>query len=413
VATTASTLSAKEARWLALEAQGLGRPRRRGRVTASQVEAQCHDLGVVQLDAINVLERTQFVVLFSRLGAYDVGTLHGLTGPGGSLWEFWGHAASLLPMTTQPLHRWRTGAYHGGDVVQARRRAWFDEHADYIAAVHDEIRDRGPLAASQLSDPRRRDGEWWNRRSVGRQALEWLFNAGEVAAWRTPSFERVYDLPERVIPAEVLAQPTPPVEEAHRQLLVRAATQLGVGTVNDLAGYYMIKPAIARLRVAELVEAGELVPVDVEGWPETAYVRPGATPRRPTRQHATVISPFDSLIWDRARTSRLFGFDYTIEVYVPGPKRRYGYYVLPVLLGDELVGRLDLKADRKASVLRVAGAHVEPGLSRSDGAVAEAMAVELDAMRSWLRLDDIAVATNGGLAEALGAATAGRTRRPG
>jgi uncharacterized protein YcaQ len=385
-------------------------------VTTPQVEAQFDALGVVQLDAINVLERTQFVVLFSRLGAYDVEAVHALTGPGGSLWEYWGHAASLLPMADQPLLRWRMeqgGTYVVGPARQARREAWYEEHAGYLDAVLAEICDRGPLAASQLSDPRRRDGEWWNRRSVGRQALEWLFNTGEVAAWRTRSFERVYDLPERVIPAEVLARPTPPADEAQRQLLRRAAVRLGVGTAPDLASYYLLQPATARRRVAELVEAGELTAVAVEGWDETGYAPPGVAAKRPTRRTATLLSPFDSLIWNRARTSRLFGFDYTIEVYVPAPRRRYGYYVLPVLLGDRLVGRLDLKADRGASVLRVAGAHVEPGLEPVIRSIAESTAVELDALRSWLRLGAIEVVANGGMAAALQAATAALPSAPG
>jgi uncharacterized protein YcaQ len=416
VAAPGTPISAREARWLALDAQGLSRPRTRAGVTSSRVEAQFEALGVVQLDAINVLERTQFVVLFSRLGAYDVEAVHALTGPGGRLWEYWGHAASLLPMADQPLLRWRMeqgGTYVVGPARQARRQAWYEEHRAYIDAVIAEIRDRGPLAASQLRDPRRRDGEWWNRRSVGRQALEWLFDTGEVAAWRTRSFERVYDLPERVLPAEVLARPTPAPDEAQRQLLLRAARRLGVGTATDLASYYLLQPTTARRRVAELVEAGALTAVAVEGWNDTGYAPPGVVAKRPTRRTATLLSPFDSLIWNRARTSRVFGFDYTIEVYVPAPKRRYGYYVLPVLLGDRLVGRLDLKADRRASVLRVAGAHVEPGLEAAVPSIAEATAVELDALRSWLRLGAIGVAANGGLAAPLQAATAALASAPG
>jgi len=261
------------------------------------------------------------------------------------------------------------------------------------------VAERGPLTAGQLTDPRRQDGEWWDRRSVGRQALEWLFYRGDVVGWRTPSFERVYDLPERVLPAEVLAAPTPSPEEAHRQLLLLAARSHGVGTVRDLADYYRLRPSQARPLVAELVEAGALVEVRVEGWGEPGYVLPGVRPRRPTRRHATLLSPFDPLVWERARTSRIFGFDYRIEVYTPEPKRIYGYYVLPLLLGDELVGRVDLKADRKASVLRVPAAHHEAG---SDPAtVADAAAEELDWLRDWLGLDRVEVGRRGNLATAL------------
>jgi len=263
-------------------------------------------------------------VLFSRLGSYDVARLHDITGPGGELFEYWGRMASLLPMGHQPLFRWRMarhGPYGDGPTRVARRQAWQDANAGYIASVLEEVRERGPLRASQLSDPRRRDGEWWGRRSVGRQALEFLFTKGELAAWRTTGFERVYDLPERVIPAAILSQPTPPTDEAHRRLLALAAGSLGVATLGDLASYYLVKQQPAKARVAELLDAGELVEVTVEGWRDNAYMLPNARPRPPARQHATLLSPFDSLIWERSRTRRLFGFDYRIEVYTPPADR--------------------------------------------------------------------------------------------
>ena len=395
-------LSAVEARWLALRGQGLGRPRPKAEPARRHVRAAVASAGMVQLDAINVVERTQFLVLFSRLGAYDQDVLHRMSGPGGELFEYWGRMASLLPVAHQPLFRWRMarhGPYGESPTNTARREAWRAEHAAYIASILQEVTDRGPLTAAQLTDPRRRDGEWWERRSVGRQALEGLFADGELAAWRNTRFERVYDLPERVIPPAVLAVPTPPVEEAHRRLLVLAASSLGVGTVRDLAGYYLLPTRTAKARVAELVEAGELVQVTVEGWREPAYALPDARPVRPTRAHATLLSPFDSLIWERRRTAEVFGFDYRIEVYVPAPQRTYGYFVLPLLLGDEVVARLDLKADRKGSVLRVNAAFLEPGADESE--TAAAALAELDALRRWLGLGDLAVAPRGDLAPAL------------
>ncbi len=395
-------LSSQEARGVVLAAQGLGRPRRTSRVGRRQLRAVINAVGVIQLDAINVLERTQFLVPFSRVGEYDVRRLHAMAGPGGELFEYWGHAASLLPTVQQPLFRWRM-AQHGpvGDspTYAARREAWRAANADYIDVVLGEVRDRGPLSASQLTDPRRRGGQWWERRSLGRLALEWMFTRGELAAWRTPSFERVYDLPERVFPEAVLSQPTPPVEEAHRRLLVLAARSLGVATLADLARYYVLKRRAAKPRLAELVEAGELIEVGIEGWPEPGYTTPETRSARLSRDHATLLSPFDSLIWDRDRTRRLFGFDYRIEVYVPERDRQYGYYVLPLLLGDRLVARLDLKADRKASALRVQAAHVEPDADAET--VAAAAATELNSLRNWLRLDDLVVASRGGLARAL------------
>jgi uncharacterized protein len=403
---TPVALSSSEARWLAIDAQALGRPRPSGLVGRDQLRALIDRIGVIQLDAIRIVERTQFLVPFSRLGSYDIGDLQAMSGPGGELLEYWGHAASLLPMAVQPLFRWRMaqgGPHHGGPKAEARRTAWWDLHGNYVLAVLREVTERGPLTAAQLSDPRRQTGTWWDRRSIGRQALEVLFARGELAAWRTASFERVYDLTERVVPRSVSDQPTPTVDDAHRQLLLLAARALGVGTVNDLAGYYFIKATPARARIAELVESGELLEVAVEGWKDPAYVVPGARPRRPARTTATLLSPFDSFIWDRARTKRVLGFDYRIEVYTPGAARRHGYYVLPLLLGDALAGRLDLKADRKASSLLVLGAFVEDGVDRD--AVVLSAAAELDAMRGWLGLATVSIAARGDLARRLQRAT--------
>jgi uncharacterized protein len=397
-----SELSSREARWLAIDAQGLARPRVKGPIGKRHLRSVIDAVGQIQLDAINVVERTQFLVLFSRLGPYHVDKLHELTGPGGELFEYWGHAASLLPMAHQPLFRWRMdqhGTHGDSPIYAARRQVFQDAYAGYIDAILLEVRDRGSLTAAQLTDPRRRNGEWWDRRSLGRVALEYLFAKGELAGWRNRAFERVYDLPERVIPDAVRAQPTPPADEAQRQLLMLAARSLGVATVRDLANYYVIRPKAAKQRVAELVEAGELIEVTVDGWRETGYALPSRRPRRPTRAHATLLSPFDSLIWERSRARRLFGFDYRIEVYVPEPDRKYGYFVLPLLLGDRLVARFDLKADRQASVLQVRGAYVEPDADTE--IVAVAAATELDALRDWLHLDRVAVARRGNLANAL------------
>jgi hypothetical protein len=395
-------LSIREARWLALEGQGLGTQRPAGRVDRRHLRGALAQIGTLQLDAINVVARTQFLVLFSRLWAYDVRRLHEMTGPEGDLFEYWGHAASLLPMAAHPLLRWRMERYRtavAGGVYGEARRAWRSAEADYIAAVLEEVRDRGALAASELVDPRRRQGEWWDRRSDGRLALEWLFTTGELAAWRNPTFERVYDLPQRVIPADVLAQPTPCAADAQRALLLAASHSLGVATLGDLADYYRIKPAEARRGLAELVELGDLVRIEVEGWRQPGYCRPDARPRRPVRNHATVLSPFDSLIWERERTARLFGFDFRLEVYVPEAKRQFGYFVLPLLLGDELVGRLDVKADRKDSALRVHAAYLESGVEARR--VAPFAADELGLLARWLGLGRVAVGSRGELAATL------------
>jgi uncharacterized protein len=403
-------LSSREARWLALAAQGLSAPRplttERGPSPAkarAQLLGVMGQLGTIQLDAVNVLARTQFLVPFSRLGPYDPAVLRSLSGPEGSWFEYWGHAASLLPVELHPLLRWRMQRFRD-DLVdsaasQERRRAWRTANAAYIAYVLGEVVERGPLAASQLSDPRRQMGQWWDRRSTGRRALELLFADGVLSAWRSPNFERIYDLTERVVPAAVLEIPTPPDEDAQKELIVLAARCLGAGTVVDLADYFWLRPQRARSLVAELVGEGRLLQLGVEGWAQPAYVVAGVRPRPPKRVTATLVSPFDSLIWTRARTQRLFDFHYRIEIYVPGQLRTHGYYVMPLLLGDALVARFDLKSDRKGDALLVVGAFAEPG--QATGAVAEAALAELHRLREWLGLANLLVSPNGDLAPRL------------
>ncbi|MGH9066303.1 MAG: winged helix-turn-helix domain-containing protein [Acidimicrobiales bacterium] len=408
-------LSHRQARWLAVAAQGLAAPRTPASsrpAGAGQLRRLLARVGTIQLDAINVVERTQFLVPFSRLGSYRRSDLLALTGPGAPWFEYWGHAASLLPVELHPCLRWKMERWRGdrvdGPVSEQRRRAWREAHFGYLASLVAEVTDRGPLTAGQLSDPRRRAGEWWDRRSDGRRGLELLFGDGVLAAWRSATFERVYDLTERVIPKEVLDRPTPADEEAQRELIALAASCLGVATVADLADYFWVRPAQARARVSELVEEGRLVAAEVEGWARAGYVVPGARPRRPGRAQATLLSPFDSLIWTRGRTERLFGFHYRIEVYVPRHLRRFGYYVMPLLAGDQLVARFDLKADRRAGALLVASAHGEPG---ADQARVVGLAIdELDRLRSWLGLGRLCVGSAGNLAPDLRRAAGGQGR---
>ncbi len=365
--------------------------------TKSLLHGVMGQLGTIQLDAVNVLARTQFLVPFSRLGTYDPAVLRSLSGPDASWFEYWGHAASLLPVELHPLLRWRMQRFRDdlvdGAAAQARRRAWRADHSTYIASVLGEVIERGPLPASQLSEPRRQGGEWWDRRSTGRRALEVLFADGVLSAWRTPNFERIYDLTERVVPAAVLEMPTPSDQDAQKQLITLAACSLGVATQADLADYFWLRPQRARQLVAELLGEGRLAQVSVEGWPQPAYVLPGSRPKPPKRVGATLISPFDSLIWTRPRAQRLFEFHYRIEIYVPGQLRTHGYYVMPLLLGDALVARFDLKSDRKGDALLVVGAFAEPG--QATGAVAEAALAELHRLREWLGLSNLLVAPKG------------------
>jgi uncharacterized protein YcaQ len=386
---------------MALRAQGLG-VRRPARSRADHVLGAVGKVGALQLDAINVVERTQFLTLFARIGAYNSSAFRQLTGPLGRLYETPGVLAELVLMDRQPL--FRPEVPRGRSIGTPRRSqllaSYLDANRTYINSVLKQVADDGPLTAAQLADPRRRGGEWWDRRSDGRRALEYLFRRGDLSAWRSEAFERVYDLTERVVPPEVLALPTPAVDEAHRQLLLLAADALGVATAGDLAEYHLVKPPRAAPRLRELVEAGALVPVAVEGWREAGYMRPGAQARSVDPAQVRLLPPFDPIRrGHRSRLNRVFGFDHRIEVYVPAPKRRFGYYVFPVLHGDQLAARVDLKADRQRSTLLVLGAWSEPGQVIPDHA--PALGQELHNLRDWLKLSHVQVIPNGDLARAL------------
>jgi uncharacterized protein len=404
-------ISAAAARRLALSAQGLARPRPTGRVDVRHVRRVLADVGILQLDSVNVLSRAHYLPLFSRLGPYpreaiDRLASHGPGAPGAAqreLFEYWAHEASLLPVTLQPLLRWR--------MARVDELAWGSiarvahERPQLVEWVLGEVRERGPIRASELTAPRRRDrsGMWsWSEEKT---ALEHLFFAGRVCAAGRLNFERLYDLPERVLPAAVLDAPTPPEDEAQRQLLLIAAERLGVATEADLGDYFRLPRTESKARLAELVETGDLVPARVEGWAKPAFLPAGAPLPRRTPAARALLSPFDSLIWFRDRAERLFDFHYRIEIYVPAAKRRHGYYVLPFLLGDRLVSRVDLKADRQAGVLRVQGAFLEPGENPVE--VAAALAAELREMASWMKLGRVAVGRKGDLAGRLARETAG------
>ncbi len=403
-------LSAEQARRLALAAQGFGRPRPTGRVDARHLRRAICDVGLLQLDSVNVFCRSHYMPVYSRLGPYPQQALDRLAwhedGNGRTrrarrrvLIEYWGHEASLLPVELQPLLRWR--------MARADALAWKGvariaaERPRLLEFVLGEVRERGPIRASDLAAKgrRRKPGEMWSW-SEEKTALEYLFFSGRVCAARRVNFERLYDLPERVLPRSVLEAPTPSQEEAQRQLVLLAAKRLGVATEADLGDYFRLPRAESKARVAELAEDGGLVPVRVEGWRAPAFVsteRP-AGQRRAASARA-LLTPFDSLVWARERTERLFGFRYRIEIYVPAPKRIYGYYVLPFLLGDRLVARVDLKSDRQAGVLHVRGAFAEPGADTAQ--VAAELAAELRLLSGWLGLGGVSATSKGDLAPPL------------
>ena len=390
-------ISAGEARRIALAAQGFG-ARRDGPIGRHQLLKLVDRLGVIQIDSVNVVSRTHYLPAFSRLGAYPRELLEQVAwAKKRPLFEYWAHEASLLPLSAQPLFRWRMQDARDGVGTWKGIARFMRERRDFLDRVLDEIRTRGPLSASDLEMGHKGEGGWWGW-SEPKRAVECLFWAGELTtATRRGTFERVYGLPEKVLPRAVWEAPTPDRADAQRQLYRIAARAMGIATAKDLRDYFRMPVEGAKDRLAELVEDGTLVPVQVKGWREPAYLDPAA--RRPRRiDHQALLSPFDNLIWFRERTERMFGVRYRIEIYVPAEKRQHGYYVLPFLEGDALTARVDLKSDRKAGVLIVQSAHAEPWASQETPV---RLAAELTRMAGWLGLETVRVEKRGDLAGAL------------
>ena len=390
-------ISVATARRIALAAQGFADPKPGGAVGRRHLKRVLSRLGLFQINSVNVIVRAHYMPLFSRLGPYERNLVDDATvGRKRLLFEYWAHEASLLTVETYPLMRWRMEQAAQGKGIWKHLAQLAAERADFVEAVLSEVASSGPISASDL-EGERGNGGWWGW-SDAKSALEYLFWAGRItAAGRRPSFERLYDLPERVLPKSVLEMPTPAPQDARRELLRIAARALGVATASDLRDYFRMSPGDADPLIAELVEAGELAPVKVEGWSSRAYLDPKA--RRPRRVEArALLAPFDPLVWERSRTERLFDFRYRIEIYTPADKRIYGYYVLPFLLGERLVGRVCLKADRQASALRVNAAYAE---DHAPAGTAEALLGALKSMASWLKLDRVEITPSGDLAPAL------------
>jgi uncharacterized protein YcaQ len=395
----ARKLSRAQARRIALAAQGFDRPRPARPPTAASIAKLVARLGALQIDSVNVFERAHYMPIFSRLGPYDRARLDRMAGHGTGpidrrLFEYWAHEAALIPVELHPLFRWR--------MADVDREAWGSisriarERPELVADTLELVARDGPIRARDTGfvRPTPRPGHMWNWHE-GKRALEHLGFIGRIGTARRINFERRYDLIERVLPDEIRDQPTPAPEDAQRELVRIAARALGVATEPDLGDYFRLPRRVSKARVAELERAGELIPVQVEGWTAPAYLWPGA--RAPRRLQArALLSPFDPMIWFRQRTERLFGFRYRIEIYTPAAQRVYGYYVLPFLLGEELVARVDLKSDRQRRALLVQGAFAEDGAEREH--VAGELAAELRVVASWLGLPEIEVADRGDLA---------------
>jgi uncharacterized protein YcaQ len=388
--TKAEKLSLAEARRIALAAQGFG-DRRPEKVTAARWLKAIDRLSLHQIDSVNVLVRAHYLPAFSRLGPYDRSLIDDAAWGKPKkrrLFEYWAHEASLLPLSFHPLLRWRMARADRGEAGWKGLRPFAAERRAEAEGYLKRIRNEGPRAASDFEEKRGRSG-WWEW-GEAKRALEWLFWAGHITtATRRGAFERVYDLTERVIPAEILALPTPDERDAHRALIERAAQALGVATAQDLRDYFRLGPDDARQAIAQLLEAGVLLPVEVPGWAHLAYChRDARSPRRVSAR--AVLAPFDPLVWERSRALRLFDFHYRIEIYTPADKRQHGYYVLPFLLGDRLVARLDLKADRQAGRLIAHAVHME---AHAPSDAMDAIREELAALAAWLGLGDIILPT--------------------
>jgi uncharacterized protein YcaQ len=401
-------LSLAMARRIALAAQGFADPRPAGPIDRRHLNRVLARLGLLQIDSVSAVVRAHYMPLFSRLGPYPMSLLDDAALPKKRrLFEYWAHEASFLPLETWPLMQWRMERARANDESEIYKglARWAGENRRLIDAIYDEVASRGPTAASDI-DGAKGKGGWWGW-SDEKHAFEWLFWAGRITTHSRRGFERLYDLPERVIPPDIFNAPAPKPEDAHRELLRMSARALGVATYGDLRDYFRLSPGDVKDRLEELVEEGELLPVKVEGWKQPAYLHTAA--RMPRKVHArALLAPFDPLVFERSRAERLFDFFYRIEIYTPAEKRQYGYYVLPFLLGDTIVARADVKADRPAGTLRVLATFAQAGAPPETAAE---LLEEFRLMQSWLGLDRMEVVPSGDLGPALAKlAQAGRAK---
>jgi len=381
------SLSIADARRIALSAQGFDTARPTTKATQRHVDALISRLGVIQIDSVNVLVRSQELPLFARLGNHDRNAIPKAT-EAQKLFEYWGHEAAHLPVDLHPLFRWKMDAARTGKVTHWGLTSFYEENKAFVIRTLKHVTTNGPTTSRELSTRTEKKGTWWDW-DEAKVALEYLFLTGQLMSrGRGSDFARIYDTPERVLPQRVIDAPTPSEHDARKQLLVRSAIAQGVATASDLADYYRQKLATVKPLITELVEEGELREVAVDGWTEKAFVHRNS--KLPKQLHATaLLSPFDSLVWCRPRNERLFNFHYRIEIYTPKEKRKFGYYVLPFMMDGEMVGRVDLKADRANSALLAFSVYTEKGVKRSS--INEAFNAELHAMATWLQLDQVQI----------------------
>jgi uncharacterized protein YcaQ len=380
-------VSLDAARRIALGAQGFGQAAPVGRVDVRHFRRVMNRIGLVQLDSVNVCVRTHYMPFYSRLGPYDPAALDTWLNSSGEHFEYWAHEAAVLPVEHYPLWRWKMERMR----PWRRAEALLEAHPELLDDVLRQVRENGPLTVRDLDAPAARTEAWWGY-GPGKVALEVLFANGKISALRTGNFGREYDLPERLLPAAVIATDALGEEEAHRELLVTATKHHGIGTLHDIADYFRLNVPTSRPIIESLASEGRIIEVEVPGWKGPVYMDPDAVRPR-SISGTTLLSPFDPVVWYRERTERLFGFRYRIEIYVPEPDRVFGYYVLPLMVDGALVGRVDLKADRKNGALLVQSAFREEGADAT--LVSIALSGELQRFAEWLGLESIELGTKG------------------
>jgi uncharacterized protein len=396
---SSDTLSIAEARRIALHAQGFQGQTRNTKANWPKIAKAVDALHLLQIDSVNVLVRSHYLPLYARLGHYDMAALdkHSFDNDHRHFFECWAHEASLVPLALHPLMRWRMARARSGDGQYKGMDTFGKENRPFLKSTLAFIAGNGPTRVRDIPGGGKSDGAWWGW-SKGKLALETLFDQGLVTTSTRQGFERIYDVPERVIPADILALPTPSDTESFHTLVEKSGEALGIATESDLRDYFRLPVADFKFALAETVEAGILRPVTVEGWKQPGYLHQAATLPR-TAGATALLSPFDPLVWNRDRAERLFNFHYRIELYTPEAKRKFGYYVLPFLHGEKLAGRLCLKADRTTSTLRVNAAHHEAGIDTAD--IAPQLNAELSLLSKWLGLQHVSISKIGNLAPAL------------
>lgn len=386
---TSLEIDAVSAKRIAIAAQGFHRPRPMGKVDIRHFRRVFGDVGLVQLDSVQAICRSHYLVFFSRLGKYDQLTLDNWIWHSGEIFESWAHEASILPVGLEPFVRWKKNRARKGETWKGlyelanSQEKYVDDVMRQVSSAPSAIR------ASELTEPRNRSGPWWSGRSDGQKTLDWLFRIGQVAVKRDTKFSRSYVPFDSVIPNEISGFPDPLESDSIDELILTAARCNGISTVSDIADYFRMKPILVREALPFLLEQNKLLPVSVEGWDEKAYLHP-SVPKPAKIESRALLSPFDSLVWCRPRLERLFHFKYRLEIYVPKEERKYGYYVLPFLLNENLVARVDIKTVRTEGKLLVKGIYLENGTDPE--MVISELSKELIELSHFLDLPEVSIA---------------------